>query len=101
MSTTSLKLPQELKERVSAAAASQDKSAHAFMLEAIAGHVARIEAHNAFVQSGLDALAEVEAGGPLYAAEEVHEWFLQRLQGKKRPRPKPLPTSLQTKRRKA
>ena len=91
MTTTSLKLPDELKSRVAVAAQRGEKSAHAFMLEAIARQVDEVESEAAFVQSALDSLADVEAGGSTFAAEDVHAWLLAKVRGETVPAPKPLP----------
>lgn len=90
MTTTSLKLPDELKSRVAAAAQRADQSAHAFMLDAIARQVEAVESEAAFVQRALDSLAEVESGGPTYAANDVHAWLLAKARGAAAPLPKPV-----------
>ena len=91
MTTTSLKLPDELKSRVVIAAQRAKKSAHAFMLDAIARQVEDVESEAAFVQSALESLADVEAGGATFAAEDVHAWLLAKVRGETVNAPKPLP----------
>ena len=49
MATTSLKLPDELKQRVNALAALANKSPHAFMLEAIEQEARRGEKYQQFL----------------------------------------------------
>jgi predicted transcriptional regulator len=91
MSTTSLKLPDELKARAAAVAERSGKTTHAFMVEVLRRGVEQAEAHEAFVQAGRQALADVEAGGPVYDADAVHEWLRARLRGERGAKPKPLP----------
>ena len=52
MSTTTLKLPEELKERIAAAAADAGKSPHAFMVEALAAQTGLAERRRVFVARG-------------------------------------------------
>jgi predicted transcriptional regulator len=49
MSVTSLKLPDELKKRIAALAAGNGRSAHAFMVEAIAREMERAESFREFL----------------------------------------------------
>lgn len=88
---TSLKLPEDLKARVDAAAEAAGKTAHAFMVEAIERETARAELYEAFVQEALDAEAEMEHSGLHYAAQDVFRYVTDRAQGKPAKRPKPKP----------
>lgn len=90
MNTTSLKLPDELKCRLAVVAEQAQKSAHAFMVEAIAERVDDAEAHAAFVASALDSLAEVNAGGATFDGDEVHAWLRAKVRGEHAPAPKPM-----------
>lgn len=90
-STTSLKLPDELKSRVADAAQRAEQSAHAFMIEAIARQVEHVESEASFLQSALDSLEEVQGGGATFAASEVHAWLLAKVRGEAAPVPKRLP----------
>jgi predicted transcriptional regulator len=53
MPVTSLKLPAKLKEQVAEVVADTDKSAHAFMIEAIERQTALAEARKRFVNDAL------------------------------------------------
>ena len=88
MPTTSLKLPDELKSRIAAAAERAEKSSHAFMVEAIVQKLEDVESDALFMQRALDSLADVEAGGATYAAEDVHAWLLAKVAGEPAQAPK-------------
>ena len=88
---TSIKLPEELKARVEAAAEAAGKTTHAFMLEAIERETARAERYEAFVDEALQAEREMERTGLYYVAEDVFRYMSARAQGKTARRPKPKP----------
>lgn len=88
MTPTTIKLPPELKERVSALVEDTGQSMHAFMLEAIARQTVLAERRKHFVSDALAAKAETELEGTGYASEEVHEYLNSRAQGKRARRPK-------------
>src|SRR4051794_25432868 len=71
MSTTSLKLPDALKERIHHYAADSRVSAHAFMVSTLESEVERLEARAGFEASAEAAAAEIDAGGPVYELAEV------------------------------
>jgi predicted transcriptional regulator len=87
--TTTLKLPPELRARVARLAKASGRSAHGLMLQAIEREVDREERVQAFVQEALEADRSIEAGGEVYAAEDVHAWIERLANGKRAPRPKP------------
>jgi predicted transcriptional regulator len=93
MSTTSSKLPDELKARAAALAERTGKTPHAFMVEVLRKGVEQAEAREAFVQAGLRALADAEAGARVYDGDAVHEWLRARLRGERSTRPEPLPSA--------
>jgi hypothetical protein len=43
-----------------------------------------------FIRLGLAAQAAIEAGAPVYAASDVHDWMERRARGENAPRPTPL-----------
>lgn len=86
---TSLKLPEDLKARVDAAAEAAGRTPHAFMIEAIERETARAERYDQFLQQAVDAEREMEQSGMHYAAEEVFGYALARAEGKPARRPKP------------
>jgi predicted transcriptional regulator len=88
MRVTSLKLPAKLKERVAEVVADTDKSAHAFMIEAIERQTALAEARKRFVNDALAAEQTMLRSGKGYRAEEVHRYMLAKVSGKQPTRPK-------------
>ncbi|HEY0587686.1 MAG TPA: CopG family transcriptional regulator [Pseudoduganella sp.] len=87
MSTTSLKLPEDLKERAASAAQDLGVSTHAFMVEAIRQATEQTEIRAKFVEAALTARAEMLESGTGYEAHEVRAYLRQRLQDKHTPRP--------------
>jgi predicted transcriptional regulator len=85
---TTLKLPEALKRRVTAAARAADKSPHAFMLEAIERQTRLDEERRAFVAEALTARAEAVESGHGFAAVDVHRYIAARVRGKKAKPPK-------------
>lgn len=88
MSTTTLKLPDDLKERIVAAAVDAGKSPHAFMVEALAAQTALAERRRAFVDAAVTAEQEVAEYGLVYDADAVFSYLQDTLQGKRAKRPK-------------
>jgi predicted transcriptional regulator len=89
-STTSLKLPDELKEKISTLAQGVAQTPHAYMVEAIAQKVARDEKRRSFVDDAEKSRKEVERTGVVYRAEDVHREFLGRAAGKRTRKARPL-----------
>jgi len=85
---TTLKLPDELKQRVAEAASQVGKSPHAFMLEAIELQTQLAERRRTFVNSALAAEEEVAQYGLVYDGDEVLSYFKARLEGRKAARPR-------------
>ena len=89
-STTTLKLPSELKKRIEPLARRSGKTPHAWMVEALEREVTLAEVREGFIQEALDAAADIDAGGPLFAAEDVHAWLKGKASGETPPRPPPM-----------
>lgn len=89
MTTTSVKLPPELKARVAAVARKTGRSPHSVIVEAVERHTAYEERMQAFVQDALKADAEIEATGRADAAADVHRRLDQLAKGRKARRPRP------------
>ena len=62
-SSTTLKLPEELKERIAPLAKDAGKSAHAWMVEALQERAALAEKRKSFVADALAAARETAASG--------------------------------------
>ena len=88
MSTTSLKLTDELKQRAVAAAQNLGITPHAFLVGAIDQAAAAAEQRAAFVAEAEAAQQAMRESGKGYAADEVHAYLMNRAAGKKTVRPK-------------
>ncbi len=88
MSTTTLKLSDELKQRIISAAEAAGKSPHAFMVEALAAQTALAERRRAFVEAAHVAEQEVAQYGLVYDADEVFSYLQDKLKGRRVKRPK-------------
>lgn len=89
MTTTTLKLPDELRKRVAAAVEGTGQSAHAFMVEAIERQTRLAEQRRDFVEDALVARDEAHRTGLAYPAGEVHRYLQARARGDKAARPQP------------
>lgn len=88
MSTTSLKLPDELKQRAIAAAEKIGVSPHAFMVHAIEQAATAAEQRADFVAEALAAREQMLKTGKGYDAAEVHAYLKARVAGGKAAKPK-------------
>lgn len=87
-SATTIKLPEDLKQRIAPLAEAAGKTPHAWMVEALERQAAMAEARKAFLQDAEAAAAEVDADGALYAAEDVATYLLARAAGRAPSRPR-------------
>lgn len=88
MSTTSLKLSDELKQRAIAAAEQKGVSPHAFMVQAIEQAAAAAERRAGFVGEAQAAREQMLGSGIGYDVGEVHAYLKARIAGDKAARPK-------------
>lgn len=88
-STTTLKLPEDLKARIARLAKETGRSAHSLMIEALQREVAREEQMQAFLREAVVSEAAIEAGASVYRAEDVHAWLERLARNPKAARPKP------------
>lgn len=88
--TTTLKLPEALKARIAPLAEAAGKSPHAWMIDALEERVAQSEAYAAFMAEALESDRQMTETGLGYAAEDVHRYLLDKLEGKAVKRPKPI-----------
>ena len=79
MSTTSLKLSEELKQRAAAAAGELGISPHAFMVDAIRQAADAVEQRTQFVGQALAARAEMLDSGLGHEAGDVRAYLRERL----------------------
>jgi predicted transcriptional regulator len=92
-SSTTLKLPEELKARIATLAEAEGKTPHAYMVEALQEKADRAERRREYLAAGTAALREYERTGIAYAMEDVERYILGVAAGKKPPRPKPAKAS--------
>ncbi len=86
---TSIKLPEDLKQRVARVVKGTEQSVHAFMVEAIRQETERAEKRRHFHADALAARAEFQRTGLGYALADVRAHYLARLQGRKARKPRP------------
>ena len=89
MTTTSLKLPDELKQRINVLAELAGKSPHAFMVDVIAEQTDRIEEDRAFMARAEASKKHFDETGIAYDADEVNAYFRAKIQGIELPKPQP------------
>jgi predicted transcriptional regulator len=87
MATTSIKIPNDLKQRAINVVQQQNMSLQVFMLGAIKQTVLAVEQRTSFVGEALAAAQEVHEVGVGYAADDVHAYIDARLAGKNPDRP--------------
>ena len=86
---TTLKLPEELKARIAPLANSSAKTPHAWMIEALEAQARLAEMRQSFIGDALASAAEVDAGGALFAMQDVHEYISSKAANKPAKHPKP------------
>ena len=87
MPTTTIRLPEDLKERIAQAAKRAGMTSHAFILEAIAERVNEAERRNEFHDTAERRYAEIVASGKTIPWSEMRTYLEERLAGKKTTRP--------------
>lgn len=83
-----LKLPPELKDRVTSVVKGTNKSAHAFMVEAIEQQATLAERRKAFVEAALKARGHALRTGKAYTLEDLKAYYAARAAGKRAKRPR-------------
>jgi predicted transcriptional regulator len=87
MSTTTLRLPDEVKERIDRLAAAQGKSAHAVMLATLDEGTAAVERRMEFEAEAERRLAEYQRTGEYYTLEDLRTYIVARARGEAPPKP--------------
>lgn len=87
MPTTTIRLPEELKARVAAAAKSEGTNAHAFILEAIAEKAAQVEQQAEFDARAEERYANLVRTGESIAWTDMRRYLEARMQGDTAPAP--------------
>lgn len=83
VSTTSLKLPEEIKLQAANAAKDLGITPHAFMVEAIKQASINAELYRSFLTDSNNALNEVLQDGKVYDSDKVFKHLKARVSGKK------------------
>lgn len=86
---TTVKLPPKLKKRIAPLAKAAGKTAHAWMVDALATQVEREEQRRSFVAEAIESQLAVAEGEAVYAAEDVFASVRAKLAGKKAKKPTP------------
>ncbi len=89
MSTTSLKLPDDLKAKAATLAKARQQSTHAYMVEAIRRATEQDECRQQFIEDSVLARQQSMVSGQGYSAEQVHEYIRSKAGGRMVSRPKP------------
>jgi predicted transcriptional regulator len=89
MSTTTIRLPQELKKRVARAAERVGTTAHNFILEAVAEKADQEERRTEFLDTAEERYARIADAGKTVPWTEMRRYLERRVAGKKAVRPKP------------
>lgn len=87
MSTTTIRLPQDLKARVAAAAKRAGTTTHAFILDAIAEKAEQEDLRAAFDADAEDRYVRIVATGKTIPWQEMRGYLEERLAGKEVKRP--------------
>jgi len=87
--TTTIRLPEDLKKRVSRAAERAGTTSHAFILEAVAEKVVESEQRNAFRDVAQQRYAQIIASGETIPWSEMRDYLAERAEGETPPRPQP------------
>jgi predicted transcriptional regulator len=88
MSTTTIRLPDDLKARIAAAAERQGVSAHGYILNALAEKMEQEELRADFHAEAQRRYEDLLAGGKTVPWEEVRSYLRDRIAGKKVARPR-------------
>ncbi|HEY2926388.1 ribbon-helix-helix protein, CopG family [Piscinibacter sp.] len=89
MSTTTIRLPEDLKARVARAAERAGTTSHSFILEAIAEKADQEERRADFNDTADRRYAEIVASGKTIPWNEMRRYLEDRIAGKKAARPAP------------
>jgi predicted transcriptional regulator len=88
MSTTTIRLPDDLKAKVAAAAEKSGQSPHSFILQAIAEKAQDAENQSEFHRIAQERFGEIAATGKTIAWDDMRAYLSARAKGKTPPRPR-------------
>lgn len=87
MSTTTIRIEDELKARVATAAAHMGKSAHAFIVDALAERVEQVELEASFQALAQERWARIRTTGKTVAWDDARAYLSQRANGEQPRKP--------------
>jgi predicted transcriptional regulator len=87
MSTTTLRLPADVKERIDRLAAAAGKTPHAFMVEALVDSTQALEQQRAFDAEVARRWAKLKRTGEYHTLDDVRSYLLAKARGESPPRP--------------
>jgi predicted transcriptional regulator len=90
MVATTLKLPPELKKRIAPLARLSGKTPHAWMVDTLRLGAELSEQRESFIDDAEAAAADIDAGGPVFAMEDVHAFIREKAAGRRVPPPAPV-----------
>ncbi len=85
--TTSLKLPDTLKEQIAQTAAREGKSAHALMIDALQTAMNEASLMHAFHDSALAAYEETVRINKVFRGEDIEAYYLAKMHGETSKKP--------------
>lgn len=91
MSTTTIRIPDELKARLARIAAHEGTSTHGLILDAIAEKADALERRQAFHEEARERLAEMETSGMGIEWDDMKRYLRARMAGEDVPMPAPKP----------
>jgi predicted transcriptional regulator len=86
--TTTIRLPPELRAKLSALARETGRSVHSLIVEGVERYAAYEVELRDLVKAARDADADIERIGEVYRAEDVHAWIQRLAQGESADRTK-------------
>ena len=89
MSTTTIRIPSDLKERLSKVAENLGSTSHALILDAIAQRVEAEERRNDFLDTAQQRYAKLAESGETIPWEQMKRYLKARVSGQAVSRPKP------------
>jgi predicted transcriptional regulator len=89
MSTTTIRLPADLKARIDRLSAARGSTAHAFMLEAINEVADRLESHQDFVDEAERRLKKMARTGEYLNMDDIRDYAQALARGEQPARPTP------------
>jgi predicted transcriptional regulator len=88
-STTSLKLPDELKAQIAEAAKDEGKTSHALMIDALQMVMDETRMRKQFYREAMEAKADMIRTNISYSHEEIAKWMRARVRGDMSAKPMP------------